>query len=253
MIETILAVGGVIAAGKAAYDSYQTASAILKGGTRGERIADQTLLELQDMNQSIERLSDNILYAPDLKMLHDVNAYQKEQKFRNIREQLDPIQQQIGGEILSSSIIITPQKMQQALKGNPWGVLINITPIKYAKEPNESGFVPISFHHGHEWYIGWQKKGALPSLFDCEYQDLDQLFSQQKINNQEDKNHYNVAITSLDHLDKRIDDLSKEEYNEIKMKGVFKDIDNMLSDLEGVPGFDVKAVYDAAENIKANK
>ena len=119
----------------------------------------------------IERLSDNILYAPNLETVQDItrNRQRKISNFREIKESLEPLQKAIGSEILSSAIILTPEKMQIAMQANPWEVLLDIRPINLSNPPD---MIPIIFQHDTVQYIGWQIRGSLPMLFDCRYNEL---------------------------------------------------------------------------------
>jgi hypothetical protein len=66
-------------------------------------------------------------------------------------------------------MIQTPQKMQDAMKKDPWEILTDIRPWSRTKIPNDPDMVPIMFNHEGITYVGWQKHGTLPMLFNCEY------------------------------------------------------------------------------------
>jgi len=116
-------------------------------------------------------LQSEIIVAPDMQIVQDVTRTQQ-QKIENLREVktcLEPIQQAIGEEILSSAMILTPQKMQKALAKNPWEVLVDVRPLNLVTPPNNPDLVPVAFVHNGIQFIGWQMRGTLPILFDCQF------------------------------------------------------------------------------------
>jgi hypothetical protein len=156
-----------------AHDFYKNASGIIKQPNENNHIIELT--------KSIERLSDSILYAPNLETVKDVTQthQRKIDNLRDVRESLEPVQQAIGQEILSSAMILTPEKMQQALAKSPWEVLLDIRPVNLAgKPPANSDMVPVLFNHAGMQYLGWQMRGTLPILFNCEYDELWESSSQ---------------------------------------------------------------------------
>lgn len=172
MLDSILTLGKIAGAAKSTIDAYKAISGIINGGTRSEKALDEIASHLKNLNQEVVQLSENILYAPHLDVVHNLNRQNRIDNLRDIREKLSPIQHAFGAKILSSSVIETPEKMQKQFAENPWDVLSNVRPIAYASPPMESGYVPIAFEFENKWYIGWQKIGALPSLFDCQFNDF---------------------------------------------------------------------------------
>ncbi len=81
---------------------------------------------------------------------------------------MEPIQQALGDEIFSLSMILTPDKMQNIFAKNPWEILIDIRHVNLVTPPNNPDLVPIIFHHSGVQYIGWQMRKTLPILFDCQ-------------------------------------------------------------------------------------
>jgi formylglycine-generating enzyme required for sulfatase activity len=154
---------------------YENVSGVLRGKK------DDSLLYLERMSghlegihQHIEQLSEHIVYAKSLNAVEDVtrSSQQKVEDLRKVREFLEPVQQALGQDIVSSAIISTPEKMQQQLQKNPWEVLMNVRPASFACKPDEPDSVPILFVHNNLQYIGWQKRGMLPMMFDCEFNSL---------------------------------------------------------------------------------
>jgi len=148
------------------HDSYKRVSGIFK--------ADNSQKEtLERIASGIERLSDTILYAPNMESVRDKSRthQRKIDNLREVRESLEPVQKAIGSEILSSAVILTPDKMLKAMQASPWEVLIDVRPVTLSKQPNNPDLVPVVFQHDGSQYIGWQMRGTLPILFDCEYDD----------------------------------------------------------------------------------
>ena len=135
--------------------------------------ASRALGELSRIRAQVERLSDNILYAPAVEGLRDTaGAAHRLSGLREARELLEPVQMAVGGEILSSGLIGTPHKMERAMAANPWAVLEDIRPQHLAVRPANPDKVPVLFMLQGMHFIGWQMRGVLPVLFDCELHDL---------------------------------------------------------------------------------
>ncbi len=168
MIESIL---GICSGAKTAYDTYKMASEIIRGNPQVkllEEIAKQT----GDMKVHIERLSDNILYAPNMQAVQAVNPSRRQQvqDLREVRETLDPLQRALGENIFSSAMILTPDKMRQAMVKDPWDVLDDIRPFNRATPHHDPAKIPILFDDNDVRYIGWMKRGLLPVVFEIEWQ-----------------------------------------------------------------------------------
>jgi len=164
MLETFLNLGSGINTAL-----YKNVSGFFKG--------DEKVLCLEQMNQhlgKVERLSDKILYAPNMELVLDVTKtrQQKIEDLREIRACLEPVQRALGDEILSSAMILTPEKMRKAMVANPWEVLENICPLNRAHPDPNINRVPILFEDSGVPYIGWQLRGTLPILFDCQFNEL---------------------------------------------------------------------------------
>ncbi len=165
MIETFISVLG---AANTIHDSYNKISGIFKS-------KDNSHLEYLDRIASgVERLSDNILYAPNMEAVRDVtqNRQRKIDNFREVKDSLEPLQKAVGSEILSSAIILTPDKMQTAMQASPWEVLLEIRPVNFSKPHSNPDMIPIVFEHDGVQYVGWQMRGTLPMLFNCTYDEL---------------------------------------------------------------------------------
>ncbi len=166
MIETFISVLG---AANTIHDSYNKISGIFLPKENNNCI------EYIDIIASgIERLSDNILYAPNMEAVQDItqNRQRKIENFREVKESLEPLQKAVGSEILSSAIILTPDKMQTAMQASPWEVLLDICPVSLSNPPSNPDMIPIVFEHNGVQYVGWQMRDTLPMLFDCTYDEL---------------------------------------------------------------------------------
>lgn len=165
------------------HDGYKKASGIMHG-TDTEKLMNcmeqmrndnaQHNTQIADSLKHFERLSEHILYAPNLGAIKDNNVSRQRQvdDLRQIRESLDPLQKALGGDLLSSAVIWTPEKMQQAFDQDPWKVLIDVRPVARASKPNNPDMVPFIFEDAGTQYIGWQIKGVLPMMFGCEYNEI---------------------------------------------------------------------------------
>lgn len=119
-------------------------------------------------------MSDNIWYSPNLQSVLDVTQHSQRtvDDLREVRQSLEPVQQAVGEEILSSAMILTPEKMQKALVKNPWEVLIDTRPVSLAAKHHNPDMVPVLFSYNGVYYIGWQMRSTLVSAFDCQYQEF---------------------------------------------------------------------------------
>lgn len=159
MLNTILSLAGIV-------QNYVT-------GIRSSKNIERLLQDQHCLASKIEKLSENIYYLPDIQMVKDVNLSIPKivSDLREVREALEPIQTLLGTKIVSSSMIITPRKMRSAILKNPWEVLIDIRPASFSYSHVNSDMVPIMFEYDGTHYIGWQMKGTMPLLFNCEYNE----------------------------------------------------------------------------------
>ncbi len=167
MIETVLSLFG---AANTSAEFYRNVSALWKGDD-SERLLEQLVDHNRAMREGIERLSDSILYAPNLEAVTDITQGRQRRvdDLRELRQSLEPVQRALGGEdLLSSAMILTPERMQQALAKNPWEVLMDVRPLDFFSTEIPPEGMPVQFEHNGVRYMGWQMRGALPMLFDCD-------------------------------------------------------------------------------------
>lgn len=156
LIETFISIVGQI-------HSY------VSGIKQGKRI-EQLIDESKKLNLKVEKLTENILYAPDtLEIYHD--AAKRTGDYRKIRDSLEPVQNILGNNILSSSIVTTSQKLQQALTKNPFEVLDLVKPLKWAESHPDPHMFPVVFDDDGTKYAGWIKKGLIPVVFGLDYDE----------------------------------------------------------------------------------
>jgi len=163
-----------------AHDFFERITGIFNGGkNENNQYLDKICQSLQGIDSSLknphfERLSDNIIYTPLFESVRDITQTQQKiiEDLRDVRASLEPVQQALGGEIISSAMIETPNKMQNALSRSPWEVLTDIRPAHLAPQPNNPDLVPIFFKYQGIYYIGWQLRGALIPAFDCEFSKI---------------------------------------------------------------------------------
>ena len=168
MIESILS---ICSGAKTAYDTYKMASEIIRGNPQ-IKLLEEIAKQNGDMKIHIERLSDKILCGTNYYSVQDVNPSRRQQveDLREIRESLDPLQRALGEEIFSSAMILTPEKMRQAMVKNPWDVLDDIRPFNRATPHHDPAKIPILFDDNGVRYLGWMKRGLLPVVFEVEWQ-----------------------------------------------------------------------------------
>jgi len=131
---------------------------------------DMILAEQNRLHSEVKRLSDRILYTPTVQQVQTINESSKRlSDLRDLRQFLEPVQQGLNTEILSTAVLSTPSKLQAAFGRDPFEVLIETRPINRAKVPANSDLLPILFFDNGVHYIGWQTRGALPILFGCDY------------------------------------------------------------------------------------
>jgi len=162
----MLDLGTIIALTGLAKDVYDTIS-----GIRKVDHTPQVVKQLEALNTKFEKLGDHILYALSIQPVRDTSKNKQHivTDLREVRQYLEPVQQAVGGDILSSAMILTPELMQQLIRKNPWQVLIDIRPVNLTTPHSNPDMVPILFDHEGMPYIGWQLRGTLPLLFNCQY------------------------------------------------------------------------------------
>lgn len=156
------------------WELYRNISAIVRGDEGStEQYLKRISTELGGLRLEVERLSEHILYTPTLKGVRDLNLeFHPIRDLREVKEYLDPIQKGLEQDIVSSGMILTPNRLLQAMRKSPWDVLYNIRPVHYAEPSTDPSSVPVLFQDRGVAYLGWTKRGALSGMFDCEYNEL---------------------------------------------------------------------------------
>ena len=121
---TLEAVGALVSVGRLALEAYSTIS----GLTTSRRATDALVSRLDELGKQVQRLSDDILYAPDLSVVTDttMNAQRRVEKLADVRQVLEPWQLAVGAPIASSALIEMPERMGKAMMTDPWEVLHEI-------------------------------------------------------------------------------------------------------------------------------
>lgn len=171
MIETLIS---IVSGANAAFDLYRNITSLKTSEGSTDRYLDTIASELGRLNLRIERLSERILYLPDLDGIKDLSSKSqpKINDLRRVRESLEPVQKALDQEIISSSVISTPDRLLKAMRKSPWDVLVEIRPAQRVEVPANSALVPVLFQDSEINYIGWTPRGSLPGMFDCEYNEL---------------------------------------------------------------------------------
>jgi hypothetical protein len=155
-----------------AYENFKKVSAIIRG--EPDKI-DVALQHLENINNKLEvvRLSEHIVQVPSIQSVRDITQTRQRQiELTEVRESLDPLQRALNSDLLASAMILTPDKMRHAMGKNPWEVLEDISPVNLARPHYDPNKVPIIFEHQSIRYLGWLKRGLLPVVFDCQFEDL---------------------------------------------------------------------------------
>ncbi len=177
---------------KGVYDLKQIATTLWKGDKK-EQLLESLVQMMEDQIRqnkdgtdelkqllssikqgNVEKLDERMLYLPEVQVLRDTSrqAQQLIDDLRTVKESLLPFQRALGEDLLSSALMITPEKMQQAFNKSPWEVLIDVRPLGLASRPSNPDLIPIAFEHQNMKYLGWQMRGMLPMMFNCELEQL---------------------------------------------------------------------------------
>lgn len=144
-------------------------------GIQQDKKIDQFINHLSNINTNIEKLSDRIYYAPTIRPI--ISASEDIRDRREILRNIEPLAKALDREMLLTGVTSTPEKTQKGIKANPWEMLDNIRPHNLAEQHSNPDMIPIMFENNNTNYIGWQLKGAIPILFDWEFNEDNELWS----------------------------------------------------------------------------
>ena len=170
-LETLIVIGSYAAAIDAIYGLYRTISGIFQD--KGENVK-ETVKELRESGILVKQPSNHIFIAPNLEAVKNLNQSSQQHitNLQDIHKYLDPIQNTLGNDILSSRMIPTPEKFLKEIRKNPWDVFSHIRPFQYTRQLTDSSYIPMMFEYKGNFYIGWIKRGLLPSVTNCNYNEL---------------------------------------------------------------------------------
>ncbi len=161
MIETLFT---LLEATIIGHDTYKCLSSI-KSGKQVDEHLQQLATEMKDLKLHVERLSDTLLYAVNLdgaKAVQQSNP-QYINDLREVRQMLEPIQQNFQEPLLASAMIADepPADITKQLRQK----LIFLAPLKFITYPAEKrDWVPMLFQDRGEYWIGWQSPAVLSEL-----------------------------------------------------------------------------------------
>jgi hypothetical protein len=168
-LSSVLTIVSILDKSKGLYDWFT-------GLSRGDQLK-KSVIALEATNAPITRLSDKILWAPSFieasghsSMTENLTAAEAD-LVRRLSNSAEPYQ----GDTLISAISASPPRLRKAFSNDPFQVLIDPRPERRATRPTDPDLVPIRFYDDGQYYIGWQKRGVLPSLFDCDFEQRGQL------------------------------------------------------------------------------
>jgi len=132
---------------------------------------------LEKMTVNVKRLSEKICYIPDSVGVWDVNSssQQSVNDLREVRAYLEPVQRAIGEEIISSTMILMSEKMQNLLPKNLYNFLMDIRPVNLSTLTPHGKMVPVLFSEDDIQYIGWQSREFLLNKLGCQYDEFWEL------------------------------------------------------------------------------
>lgn len=159
-----------IAIGSFGMKAYDWVSAIRTGRSDSAALENEILRLRNQVRTEIRQLTPRISYAPNLVVCRDTTVDRQRllSKSDQAKEILGPIQRGVQSDVLSSRLVKVPQKMSVALGANPFEVLINPRPLSVYKHTSDPELMPIFFDHDGQPFIGWQKIGTLPTLFNLQ-------------------------------------------------------------------------------------
>lgn len=125
---------------------------------------------LSKIGSGAVRLSENILFAPNFQQAINKDAAVSLNNPRNVFELINPVAEALHTDFLVSAVNATPERLKQAFRKDPWEVLIDIRPANKTKQPTNPDLVAVTFIDENIPYIGWQTRGALPILLNCDFE-----------------------------------------------------------------------------------
>jgi hypothetical protein len=183
-----------------------------------------TVKTLSKNNAKIERLSDKILYAPNLQQAVNKESPQILSNQKQIYDLVNPFAEALETDVLASAVVSTPEKLRKAFKKDPWELLIDVRPANRTKRPNNPDLIPIMFIDNGLQYIGWQTRGTLPILFNCDFEYNGSLYVPSNNDKQVNKNKEAPGV------------LTKEEEEDIEVK-LANDLCTWFSEYASTEGF----------------
>ena len=150
-------------------DNFCKNISVIWYGDQRSKLLRNLALNNKPVWSSVECVSNKILYAPDLHSVEDTSQSKARriEDEQELRASLESVQRALNAEIFSSAMILTPEKMQQAVIRNPWDALMGVRPTVFfnAKIPYEG--IVIQFEYSGVCYLGWHMRVALQRLFQC--------------------------------------------------------------------------------------
>ena len=184
ILETILSIFSVAEKGAKLYDWFS--------GTGIGNTAKENLELASKRKENIIKLSDRVFVAPNFTEAINLSGSSVMTDMRDMRSILDPLANSLNSEIFSSQVGSTPLKLRQAFAADPWAVLMNIKPADRVRTVSDADQIPVLFMDDGRPYVGWQMRGALPMLFDCDFnsQSTNFINKNDKINNHHNREFY---------------------------------------------------------------
>lgn len=168
-LSSILTIVSILDKSKGLYDWFT-------GLSRGDQLK-KSVIALESTKAPITRLSDKVLWAPSFIEAsgHSSRTISLKPSDAELVRKLSNSAEAYQGDTLISAISASPPRLREAFANDPFQVLIDARPEHRAARPPDPDLVPIRFCEAGQYYIGWQKRGVLPSLFDCDFEQRGKL------------------------------------------------------------------------------
>ena len=161
ILETCLTILSAVERGLKIYDWFS--------GARFGEGADVALAARRRDDPGLIKVAEGIFVDQSLREVFSARSTGVLVDIPTMRDLMEPVARAVGGNVLSSQIVRTPPRLQAAFEQDPWSVLDDVRPACRAILTPRPDWAPVAFHDNGIQYIGWQKRGALPQLFDCDF------------------------------------------------------------------------------------
>jgi hypothetical protein len=180
--------------------------------------------DLEKNKMKVVKLSDRLLYSPEYQQVINKQSPVKLFDTKEVYNLLNPVAEALQMDMLASAVISTPDKLRSVFKKDPWELLVDIRPADRTKKPNNPDMIPIAFIDDHKQYIGWQTRGALPILFNCDFESNGSLWLPKNQEIVEENQILELPAKSIQKYSKNVIEGSKTKTNQPQVKDFEKEL-----------------------------